>query len=77
MKNLILIAGLSLAAQAGFAAEADQTDTRTQMCRGSDGQSAVPCVPLWKTAYEVDITTPTPAKARKIIRLPWTIGAFQ
>jgi len=77
MKRLMLVAGLCLVAQGAVAAEGDRPEPRPAFCRADGSRALVPCTRLWNAAYTVQTPVQKPAKARKIIRLPWTIGAFQ
>lgn len=87
MKRFLITAGLCLVAQAGLAQDGSRPEPRPAMCR-IDGTGQVrPCTIIWDASFRVEapeapVTRPPVVKqpvvkARKIIRLPWTIGAFQ
>lgn len=77
MKRFMLIAGICLSAQSGLAAEGDRPQPRPALCRVGPEAQPAPCRMLWRVALEADAPVDRPVKARKIVRLPWTIGAFQ
>jgi len=77
MKRAVLTLALCLSAQTGWAYEGDRPEPRPALCRAEAGGALVPCDRLWTAAYTRPAPVEKPVKARKIIRLPWTIGAFQ
>lgn len=80
MKRLLITAGFCVVAQAGYADEGNRPEQRPAMCRIEGSTQLRPCTVVWDAAYRVEapVVQQRPVvKARKIIRLPWTIGAFQ
>jgi hypothetical protein len=79
MKRFLITAGLCLVAQASFAEQILRPEPRPALCRVEGGTQLRPCPVVWDVAYRVETPVAKPAvlKARKIVRLPWTIGAFQ
>jgi hypothetical protein len=76
---------LCLVAQGSFAGEGDRPVSRPTFCRIEGTRQYHRCTVVWDAAYRAEapeIARPRPVRqarvvARKIIRLPWTIGAFQ
>jgi hypothetical protein len=81
MKRLLLTTGLCLAAQGALADEGNRPEPRPAMCRIEGSVQLRPCTVVWDAAYRVEapvvVRRTAEVKVRKIVRLPWTIGAFQ
>lgn len=81
MKRFILIAGMCLMAQAGWAGESDRPKPRPALCRGSDDQRLMVC----PTVFNASLRMETPRIARVAVpvapqpdyEMPWLIGVFQ
>ena len=61
-------------------AETNRPQSRPTLCRVEAGHTVRPCWLVWNARYDVRPVAPRQAQAvktRKIVRLPWTIGAFQ
>lgn len=79
MKRLLIAVGLCLVAQGSFAGEGDRPEPRPAMCRTEGSALLRPCTVVWDAAYraEAPVVRRPAAAPRKIVRLPWTIGAYQ
>ena len=79
MKRILITAGLCLVAQGAIAGEGDRPEPRPAICRMEGSQRVQPCTVVWDASYRVNepVVRQVATKARKIVRLPWTIGAFQ
>ena len=86
MTRILITLCLCLVAQGSLAGEGDRPVPRPAFCRIEGSLQVQRCTVVWDAAYRVEappvVRKPPPVqnaavKPRKIIRLPWTIGAFQ
>jgi len=85
MTRLLLTLGLCLIAHGSLAGEGDRPVARPTYCQIAGSPQVVRCSVLWDATWRTQAPVLRPARslrpatvpARRITRLPWTIGAFQ
>ena len=88
MTRFLITIGLCLVASGSFAGEGDRPVQRPTLCRVEGTTEYLRCTVIWQSSYRTEARPARSVRAvpvvrqaavgqRKIIRLPWTIGAFQ
>jgi len=90
MNRFLMTLGVCFVAQtgfagAGFAGENDRPEARPMLCKFEGSTQFERCTVMWDAANRVAVgavrskpaVIQASADARKITRMPWTIGVFQ